>query len=55
MDCGSFNIRELAGSNRTHYYMYNWWENIDFSVDVKQPLYKYLKKSRKFCFVYLDE
>lgn len=52
MNCGFYNLRELA-QGRTISYRYYWWENIDdFSSDMEQTL---KKMNNLYCFVYVQK
>lgn len=51
LHCGNYNVRELAGINRTINYRFYWWENIDdFNADMEEPMNNL---NGPICFVYV--
>lgn len=52
LHCGRYNLRELAGLNRTVEYRFYWWENVDdFTADMEETLKQF---NETLCFVYVN-
>lgn len=51
--CGRYNLRELAGYNKSVSYRFYWWENIDdFYSDMEETMKRF---NGKFCYIYASD